>query len=157
MPALREQGFGEEVQRRILVGNFVLSSKAYSPYVHRAQQVRRAVVEDFTAVFRPTNSTSPPSPMETAAAGGAGDVEGVDVLLTPTAPSSALSFAEIEASCREQPVNMYLNDVMTIPANLAGLPAISVPVGLSAQVNLMFLFSPCDNVGMEYLTLCSVC
>jgi len=99
------------VQRRILVGNFVMSSESYATYVTKAQQVRRRIAQDFASVFSV-----------------------VDVLLTPTAPGHAPSFDELEGAYRDNPVSMYLNDVMTIPSNLVGLPAISVPAGLSAKV-----------------------
>jgi len=99
----RSEGFGEEVQRRILLGTMVLSRTQYDSYYKKAQQIRRLVKEDFERVF-----------------------ESTDVLLTPTAPTPAFPLGSIT-----DPLTMYLNDVMTIPANLAGIPAISLPVALS--------------------------
>jgi aspartyl-tRNA(Asn)/glutamyl-tRNA(Gln) amidotransferase subunit A len=102
----RGEGFGAEVQRRVLIGTYVLSAGYYDAYYVKAQQVRTLIAEDFKKVFAD-----------------------VDVLLTPTAPSAA--FAEGEKM--DDPIAMYLNDVFTVPASLAGLPAISVPGGLDAN------------------------
>lgn len=102
----RAEGFGAEVQRRVLIGTYVLSAGYYDAYYVKAQQVRTLIAEDFRKVFAD-----------------------VDVLLTPTAPSAA--FAEGEKM--DDPIAMYLNDVFTVPASLAGLPAISVPGGLDAN------------------------
>ncbi|WNK01344.1 Asp-tRNA(Asn)/Glu-tRNA(Gln) amidotransferase subunit GatA [Thalassospiraceae bacterium LMO-JJ14] len=102
----RGEGFGAEVQRRVLIGTYVLSAGYYDAYYVKAQQVRTLIAEDFKNVFAD-----------------------VDVLLTPTAPSAA--FAEGEKM--DDPIAMYLNDVFTVPASLAGLPAISVPGGLDAN------------------------
>ena len=102
----RAEGFGAEVRRRILIGTYVLSAGYYDAYYLRAQKVRALILRDFTEVFRT-----------------------VDALLTPTAPSAA--FAQGEKM--DDPVTMYLNDVFTVPANLAGVPAISVPAGLDAN------------------------
>jgi aspartyl-tRNA(Asn)/glutamyl-tRNA(Gln) amidotransferase subunit A len=100
----RAAGFGAEVRRRVLVGTYVLSAGYYDAYYLKAQRVRALVARDFAAAF-----------------------ERVDCLLTPTAPSAAFAIGEMS----DDPVAMYLNDVFTVPANLAGLPAISVPAGLS--------------------------
>ncbi len=100
----RAAGFGAEVRRRVLVGTYVLSAGYYDAYYLKAQRVRALVARDFAAAF-----------------------ERVDCLLTPTAPSAAFAIGEKS----DDPVAMYLNDVFTVPANLAGLPAISVPAGLS--------------------------
>jgi aspartyl-tRNA(Asn)/glutamyl-tRNA(Gln) amidotransferase subunit A len=99
----RALGFGEEVQKRILIGTYVLSAGYYDAYFRKAQQVRRLVVEDFNNAFSK-----------------------VDAILTPSTPSSAFAFSEMK---NFDPLQIYLNDIFTIPANMAGLPAISVPSG----------------------------
>ncbi|MDI6653838.1 Asp-tRNA(Asn)/Glu-tRNA(Gln) amidotransferase subunit GatA [Gluconobacter japonicus] len=104
--ATRAAGFGEEVKRRILIGTHVLSSGYYDAYYLRAQKVRTLIQQDFLNAY-----------------------ENVDVILTPTAPSGA--FAQDEKPT--DPVQMYLNDVFTVPASMAGVPALSVPAGLDAQ------------------------
>jgi len=100
----RAAGFGPEVRRRVLVGTYVLSAGYYDAYYLKAQRVRALIARDFAAAF-----------------------EGVDCLLAPTAPSAAFAIGEK----MDNPIAMYLNDLFTVPANLAGLPAISVPAGLS--------------------------
>lgn len=102
----RAAGFGDEVIRRIMIGTYALSSGYYDAYYIKAQKVRRLISNDFKAVF-----------------------EKCDALLTPTAPSAAFAIGENE----DDPVKMYLNDVFTIPASLAGLPGMSVPAGLSSN------------------------
>lgn len=102
----RSEGFGEEVQRRILIGTYVLSSGYYDAYYLKAQKVRRLIRQDFEVAF-----------------------QSVDVVLTPTTPEAAFALDEAPTD----PVVMYLNDVLTVPANLAGLPSISVPAGLSQE------------------------
>ena len=102
----RAAGFGAEVKRRILIGTYVLSAGYYDAYYKKAQRVRGRIIEDFRKAF-----------------------EKVDVLLTPTAPSGAFAIGEEPTD----PVTMYLNDVFTVPASLAGLPGISLPAGLSAD------------------------
>ncbi|MCQ9156780.1 Asp-tRNA(Asn)/Glu-tRNA(Gln) amidotransferase subunit GatA [Acidomonas methanolica] len=104
--ATRREGFGEEVRRRILMGTYVLSSGYYDAYYLRAQKVRTRIQHDFLAAF-----------------------EKVDVLLTPTAPSAAFAWDEKP----DDPVQVYLNDVFTVPASLAGAPALSLPAGLDRQ------------------------
>ena len=99
----RAAGFGAEVQRRIFIGTYVLSAGYYDAYYLRAQKVRALILKDFTDVFAK-----------------------VDALLTPTAPSAA--FAQGEKM--NDPVAMYLNDIFTVPASMAGVPAMSVPAGL---------------------------
>lgn len=101
--ATRGQGFGREVQRRILVGTFVLCAGYSGQYYDRAQAVRRRIIADFDAVF----------------------ASGVDLLFTPTTPTPAFRAGEKTAD----PVTMYLADVFVCPASLAGLPAMSVPIG----------------------------
>jgi aspartyl-tRNA(Asn)/glutamyl-tRNA(Gln) amidotransferase subunit A len=102
----RAAGFGAEVRRRVLVGTYVLSAGYYDAYYLKAQKVRNLIARDYAAAF-----------------------EQVDCILTPTAPSAAFAIGENT----EDPIAMYLNDVFTVPANLAGLPALSVPAGLSAD------------------------
>ena len=102
--ATRAAGFGTEVRRRVLIGAYVLSAGYYDAYYLKALKVRRRIADDFDQAFGK-----------------------VDALLTPTAPSAAFGLGENAAD----PVAMYLNDVFTVPADLAGLPAISVPAGLS--------------------------
>jgi aspartyl-tRNA(Asn)/glutamyl-tRNA(Gln) amidotransferase subunit A len=104
--ATRAGGFGREVQRRILIGTYVLSAGYYDAYYLKAQKVRARILEDFTNAFAK-----------------------VDALLTPTCPSAAFGFGEKSGD----PVQMYLNDIFTVTANLAGVPAISVPAALDAQ------------------------
>ncbi len=101
----RAAGFGDEVKRRVMIGTYVLSAGYYDAYYLKAQQVRTLIKQDFDNVFNE-----------------------VDVLLTPTTPNAAFAPGEIT-----DPVTMYLNDVFTVTANLAGLPGISVPAGLSGN------------------------
>lgn len=102
----RTEGFGDEVKRRIMIGAYALSSGYYDAYYSQAQKLRRMISNDFTTVF-----------------------EGCDVIMGPTTPSPAF-----EAGSRtDDPVSMYLNDIYTIPANLAGLPAGSIPAGFTAS------------------------
>src|SRR3984893_8416892 len=102
----RAAGFGAEVRRRVLIGTYVLSAGYYDAYYLKAQRVRTLITRNFVTAF-----------------------ERVDCILTPTAPSAACAIGEKT----EDPIAMYLNDVFTVPANLAGLPAISVPAGLSSD------------------------
>jgi aspartyl-tRNA(Asn)/glutamyl-tRNA(Gln) amidotransferase subunit A len=102
--ATRAAGFGAEVRRRVLIGTYVLSAGYYDAYYLKAQRVRTLIARDFAAAF-----------------------ERVDCILTPTTPSPAFAIGEKS----DDPIAMYLNDVFTVPADLAGLPAISVPAGLS--------------------------
>ena len=101
----RSGGFGTEVKRRILLGTYALSAGYYDAYYGRAQQARAVIAGDFQRVFR----------------------DGVDVLFTPTSPTPAFRLGER----LDDPYQMYLSDVFTVPANLAGVPALSVPVGLA--------------------------
>ena len=120
----RAAGFGAEVQRRVLLGTYVLSAGYYDAYYVRAQKVRTLILRDFTEAFRT-----------------------VDALLTPTAPSAA--FAQGERM--DDPVTMYLNDAFTIPASMAGIPGMSVPGGLSAAglpLGLQVLGRPFDEETM---------
>ena len=102
----RAEGFGAEVKRRILIGTYVLSAGYYDAYYLKAQQVRTLIARDFAEAFARC-----------------------DVILTPTAPSAAFAVGEK----MDDPIAMYLNDVFTVPVNLAGLPGISVPAGLSGD------------------------
>jgi aspartyl-tRNA(Asn)/glutamyl-tRNA(Gln) amidotransferase subunit A len=101
----RAKGFGEEVKRRILLGTFVLSSGYYDAYYAKALAVRRKVVKDFELAFSPKGY-------------------GVDVIATPTTPGPAFLLG-----ARQDPLSMYLEDIFTVPANIAGVPAISLPSG----------------------------
>ena len=102
----RAAGFGTEVKRRILIGTYALSAGYYDAYYLKAQKVRQLIYQDFVSAF-----------------------EKVDAVLTPTTPSSAFPIGDKI----NDPVSMYLNDVFTVPASLAGLPGISVPAGLSSE------------------------
>ena len=104
----RAEGFGPEVQRRIMVGTYVLSAGFYEAYYNRARKVRALIKRDFERAF----------------------AEGIDAILTPTTPSSAFGLGEM---ANADPIEMYLNDVFTVTVNLAGLPGISVPVGLDKK------------------------
>jgi len=104
----RAEGFGHEVQRRVMVGTYVLSAGFYDAYYNRARRVRALIKKDFDDAF----------------------AAGVDAILTPATPSSAFGLGEMTD---EDPVKMYLNDVFTVTVNLAGLPGISVPTGVDAQ------------------------
>jgi aspartyl-tRNA(Asn)/glutamyl-tRNA(Gln) amidotransferase subunit A len=104
----RAAGFGNEVRRRIMIGTYVLSAGYYDAYYLQAQKVRTLVKRDFETCF----------------------ADGIEAILTPTTPTAAFAFGEMG---RLDPVAMYLNDVFTVTVNLAGLPAISVPGGLTAQ------------------------
>ena len=98
----RSEGFGDEVKRRILIGTYVLSSGYYDAYYLKAQKVRKLIKNDFDKVFNK-----------------------VDAILTPSTPSSAFKIGEK----KNDPISMYLNDIFTVPVNLAGIPAISIPAG----------------------------
>ena len=102
----RAEGFGAEVQRRILIGTYVLSAGYYDAYYLKAQRVRALIARDFEQAFAD-----------------------VDAILTPTAPTPAFPIGER----MDDPIAMYLNDIFTVPVNLAGLPGISVPAGLSTD------------------------
>ena len=104
----RAEGFGKEVQRRVMIGTYVLSAGFYDAYYNRARKVRALIKRDFDLAF----------------------AAGVDAILTPATPSSAFGLGEM---AHADPVEMYLNDVFTVTVNLAGLPGIAVPVGLDAK------------------------
>ncbi len=103
----RAEGFGHEVQRRIMIGTYVLSAGFYDAYYNRARRVRALIRRDFEDVF----------------------AQGIDAILTPATPSAAFGLGEMTDA---DPVQMYLNDVFTVTVNLAGLPGISVPAGLDS-------------------------
>ncbi|KDA05511.1 glutamyl-tRNA amidotransferase [Microbacterium sp. CH12i] len=116
MSATREAGFGDEVKRRIILGTYALSAGYYDAYYGSAQKVRTLIQQDFDAAF-----------------------EQVDVIATPTAPTTAFKLGEKI----DDPLQMYLNDFTTIPANLAGVPGISIPSGLAEEDGL--------PVGIQFL------
>ena len=117
----RSQGFGEEVKRRIMIGTYVLSSGYYDAYYLKAQKVRKLIKNDFDDVFKK-----------------------VDAILTPSTPSSAFKVGEKS----NDPVSMYLNDIFTVPVNLAGLLGISIPAGLDKNnypLGLQIIGKPFDE------------
>lgn len=116
----RGEGFGNEVKRRIILGTFVLSHGYYDAYYTKAQKVRRLIKEDFNRVF---------------------DEPGVDVVLAPVSPTKAFKIGEKT----DDPLSMYLSDIFTIPANLAGLPAISIPTRNYADRTL----NDADNISVD--------
>jgi aspartyl-tRNA(Asn)/glutamyl-tRNA(Gln) amidotransferase subunit A len=117
----RSQGFGTEVKRRIMLGTYALSSGYYDAYYVKAQKVRTLIMQDFSRAF-----------------------EGVDVILTPVAPTPAFKIGEKV----DDPLQMYLSDIFTIPVNLAGTCALSVPAGFSASglpIGLQLIGKPFDE------------
>jgi aspartyl-tRNA(Asn)/glutamyl-tRNA(Gln) amidotransferase subunit A len=117
----RAAGFGAEVRRRVLIGTYVLSAGYYDAYYLKAQKVRTLIKRDFEHVFAT-----------------------VDVLLTPTTPGPAFGIGEVSGD----PVQMYLNDIFTVTANMAGVPGISVPAGLSSEgtpLGLQLVGKPFDE------------
>jgi aspartyl-tRNA(Asn)/glutamyl-tRNA(Gln) amidotransferase subunit A len=121
--ATRAAGFGDEVKRRILIGTYVLSAGFYDAYYTQAQKVRTLIARDFEEAFKQ-----------------------VDVILAPTAPTPAFALGE-----KSNPLDMYLGDVFSVPASLAGLPAMSVPSGLSSDglpLGLQIIGRPFDEQGV---------
>lgn len=119
----RAEGFGHEVQRRVMIGTYVLSAGFYDAYYNRARRVRALIKRDFETVF----------------------ADGIDAILTPTTPSAAFGLGEMADA---DPVQMYLNDVFTVTVNLAGLPGISVPAGVDKQglpLGLQLIGRPWDE------------
>ncbi|MCX8074234.1 MAG: Asp-tRNA(Asn)/Glu-tRNA(Gln) amidotransferase subunit GatA [Clostridia bacterium] len=111
----RTEGFGAEVKRRIILGTYVLSSGYYDAYYKKAQQVRTLIINDFKKAY-----------------------EKVDVIMVPTAPNTAFKFGEKT----ENPIEMYLEDIFTVPVNIAGLPGISIPCGFDSKnmpIGLQFI------------------
>ncbi len=122
--ATRAAGFGPEVKRRILIGTYVLSAGFYDAYYTQAQKIRALIARDFALAF-----------------------ELCDVILAPTAPSAAFALGEKS----DNPLAMYLNDVFSVPASLAGLPAMSVPAGLNREglpLGLQIIGRPFDEQGV---------
>ena len=125
----RSEGFGDEVKRRILIGTYVLSSGYYEAYYLKAQKVRQLIKQDFDNSFK-----------------------SVDAILTPSTPNSSFKMGEKEGD----PVSMYLNDIFTVPVNLAGLPAISVPSGYDKKklpLGLQLIGKPFDEQTILNLSL----
>ena len=121
--ATRAAGFGPEVRRRVMIGTYVLSAGYYDAYYLRAQKVRTLIKRDFETVF----------------------ADGIDAILTPATPSAAFGIGEKGGA---DPIEMYLNDVFTVTVNMAGLPGISVPAGLSAEglpLGLQLIGRPFDE------------
>ena len=117
----RSEGFGDEVKRRILIGTYVLSSGYYDAYYLKAQKVRHMIKNDFDQSFKK-----------------------VDAILTPSTPSSAFKIGEK----KNDPISMYLNDIFTVPVNLAGIPAISIPAGTDKNnypLGLQLIGKPLDE------------
>ena len=117
----RAHGFGDEVKRRILIGTYVLSAGYYDAYYNKAQKVRTLIKQDFDTVF-----------------------DDVDVILTPTTPGPAFGVGEVSGD----PVQMYLNDIFTVTVNMAGLPGLSVPAGISSEgtpLGLQLIGKPFDE------------
>ena len=125
----RSEGFGDEVKRRILIGTYVLSSGYYDAYYIKAQKVRQLIKNDFDKAFKD-----------------------VDAVLTPSTPSAAFKVGDK----KDDPISMYLNDVFTVPVNLAGLPAISVPAGYDKNklpLGLQFIGKAFDEQTILNLSL----
>jgi aspartyl-tRNA(Asn)/glutamyl-tRNA(Gln) amidotransferase subunit A len=119
----RAAGFGPEVRRRIMIGTYVLSAGYYDAYYVRAQQIRTLIKQDFEKAY----------------------ASGVDAVLTPATPSPAFGIGEKSGA---DPVEMYLNDVFTVTVNMAGLPGLAVPAGLSAEglpLGLQLIGRPFDE------------
>jgi aspartyl-tRNA(Asn)/glutamyl-tRNA(Gln) amidotransferase subunit A len=119
----RSAGFGPEVTRRILLGTYVLSAGYYDAYYKKAQEVRALIAEEFRRTF----------------------ASGVDLIFTPTTPSVAF-----EHGAKSDPYEMYLNDIFTVTANLAGIPGVSVPIGRldGLPVGGQLLAAHFDEMGM---------
>ena len=139
----RGEGFGDEVKRRILLGAYTLSSQAIDNYFIQAQKVRRLVQQDFDRVF------SLPNPLlDSQVPARDSEAEGVDMIFTPTAPTLPPTLQEVS---EQNAVEGYMNDVFTVPASLAGLPAISVPVRLSKQERGGMNEDDVRSVGMQVI------
>jgi aspartyl-tRNA(Asn)/glutamyl-tRNA(Gln) amidotransferase subunit A len=127
----RAEGFGKEVQRRIMIGTYVLSAGYYDAYYVKAQKVRTLIKRDFETVF----------------------ADGVDAILTPATPSAAFGIADQDMA--SDPVKMYLNDIFTVTVNMAGLPGIAVPAGLSSAglpLGLQLIGKPFDEATLFQLS-----
>ena len=122
----RAEGFGAEVQRRVMIGTYVLSAGFYDAYYNRARKVRALIKRDFDEAF----------------------AAGIDTILTPATPSAAFPLGMMKTV---DPVQMYLNDVFTVTVNLAGLPALALPAGLNSQglpLGLQLIGRPWDEGGL---------
>ena len=132
--SVRGNGFGDEVKRRILLGSYTLSSEAIDNYFIQAQKVRRIVQRDFDRVFATPNPLRPQEQFDLSDLDEGVELEDklgpaqVDVLICPTAPTLPPLLEEVK---NQAPVDSYMNDVFTVPASLAGLPAVSIPVGVA--------------------------
>jgi aspartyl-tRNA(Asn)/glutamyl-tRNA(Gln) amidotransferase subunit A len=120
----RSDGFGDEVKRRIILGTYVLSSGYYDAYYKKAQQIRRLIKEDFDHVFR-----------------------NIDCIITPTTPTTAFPIGEKA----QDPLEMYLSDIYTVNANLAGICAINIPVGVDSANLPIGMQIMCPAFKEEYL------
>ena len=119
----RGNGFGDEVKRRIMIGTYVLSSGYYDAYYLKAQKVRRLIKEDFENVYKK-----------------------VDYILTPSTPTTSFELGK-----KQDPLTMYLNDIFTVPASLAGLPGISLPIGLDNSglpIGIQLIANSFDETGL---------
>ncbi|MFU8823603.1 Asp-tRNA(Asn)/Glu-tRNA(Gln) amidotransferase subunit GatA [Yoonia sp.] len=128
----RAEGFGAEVQRRVMVGTYVLSAGFYDAYYNRARKVRTLIKKDFDDAF----------------------AAGVDAILTPATPSAAFGIGEMADA---DPIKMYLNDVFTVTVNLAGLPGIAVPTGRDAQglpLGLQLIGKPWEEAELLNVAYC---
>ena len=117
-------GFGKEVKRRLMIGTYVLSAGYYDAYYLKALKVRKLISQDFEDAFQKC-----------------------DLILTPTTPNVAFPIGEKQTN----PIEMYLNDVLTVPASLAGLPAISVPSGFNSEklpIGLQLIGKPFDEISV---------
>ena len=120
----RGLGFGKEVKRRLMIGTYVLSAGYYDAYYLKALKVRKLISQDFEDSFQKC-----------------------DLILTPTTPNVAFAIGEKQTN----PIEMYLNDVLTVPASLAGLPAISVPSGFNNEklpIGLQLIGKPFDEISV---------
>ena len=138
----RCEGFGEEVKRRILLGAYTLSSEAIDNYFIQAQKVRRLVQQDFDQAF------AQPNPLLDLNTSTAARADGVDIILAPTAPTLPPTIEEVK---RQSTVKSYMNDVFTVPASLAGLPAVSVPVHLDGEEKSGIEEADVQSVGMQII------
>jgi aspartyl-tRNA(Asn)/glutamyl-tRNA(Gln) amidotransferase subunit A len=152
----REQGFGNEVKRRILLGSYSLSADAIDNYFIQAQKVRRLVQKEFNHVFEAPHpllpraaqsedfdwESGPGIEIPGLDTSNADEYDKVDFILCPTAPTPPPKLKDIE---KQTPVESYINDVFTVPASMAGLPAISVPWGKNDSQD------PSKNVGLQII------
>lgn len=138
----RGEGFGEEVKRRILLGSYTLSAEAMDNYFIQAQRIRRLVQRDFDRVFAQQNPLLDPR-----AESGEEETK-VDLLLVPTAPTLPPTIEEL---ARQSPLESYMNDVFTVPASLAGLPAISIPVSVPGDEGLKLESTDVRTAGMQLI------